>query len=266
MITPAMFRDIWRFRGFIRENVRREFHSRYVGTQFGFLWAIIQPFAMILIYTLVFAGIMKPSLPGDNRPFAYSIYLCSGLLSWGLFCELVNKAVGVFVHNANLIKKIHFPKLTLPVIIIFSACIHYGIVMTVFFCFLLTIGAFPGWVTLAAIPVVFLLIGFAVGFGILCGTINVFYRDVEQALGLALQFWFWLTPIVYANKTLPLGVIEILTWNPLYPVFRALQTIFLEHSPPEWASLLYPLIITVAFLSLGLFSFRRLNGAIVDEL
>lgn len=261
-----MVRELWHFRGFIRENVRREFSARYIGTQFGFLWAIIQPFAMILIYTLVFASIMKPSLPGYSGPFAYSIYLCAGILTWGLFCELLGKSVGVFVQNANLIKKIHFPKLTLPVILICSACIHYGIVMVLFCAFLLVIGAFPGWVALLALPVILILIGFAVGLGVLCGTINVFYRDVEQALGLGLQFWFWLTPIVYVNRTLPAGVLKALAWNPIWPLVRAMQAIFLEARPPEWGTLLYPAGLTVALLGLGLFSFRRLSGEIVDEL
>lgn len=261
-----MVRELWHFRGFIRENVRREFSARYIGTQFGFLWAIIQPFAMILIYTLVFASIMKPSLPGYTGPYAYSIYLCAGILTWGLFCELLSKSVGVFVQNANLIKKIQFPKLTLPVILIFSACIHYGIVMVIYCGFLLMIGAFPGWVALWAVPVVLLLIGFAVGLVVLCVTINVFYRDVEQALGLALQFWFWLTPIVYVNKTLPAGIVKALTWNPVWPLVRAMQAIFVEGRAPELRTLLYPAGLTLFLLGFGLYSFRRLSGEIVDEL
>jgi len=261
-----MARELWRFRGFILESVRREFVSRYIGTQFGPLWAILQPLAMILIYTLVFASIMKPSMPGQGSRFAYSIYLCSGVLTWGFFSELLSRSVSVFIQNANLIKKVQFPKLTLPVVVILSSLIHYGIVMGLFLCFLLVTGSFPGWVTLSALPVVLLLIGFSVGLGIFCGTINVFYRDVEQTLGMVLQFCFWLTPIVYVNKTLPAGIVQMLAWNPLWPVIHAMQSIFLEHRMPDWQSLAYPATLALALLFLGFFSFRRLNAEIVDEL
>ena len=266
MISPAMARELWKFRGFIYESVRREFVSRYAGTQFGALWAILQPLTMILIYTLVFASIMKPALPGHTSRFAYSIYLCSGVLTWGLFSELLSRSVGVFIQNANLLKKVHFPKLSLPLIVILSALLHYSIVMILFLGFLTVTGSFPGWSTLAAAPVVLILIGFSVGLGILCGTINVFYRDVEQTLGMVLQFWFWLTPIVYVNKTLPTGIAQILQWNPIWPLIRAMQTIFLEQKQPEWASLMYPAILTLGLLVIGMLVFRRLNSEMVDEL
>lgn len=266
MISRASLREIWRFRGFIAESVKREFNSRYAGTQFGFLWSIFQPLAMILIYTLVFASIMKPSLPGHGSPFAYSVYLCSGVLTWGFFSELLGRSVGVFVQNANLLKKVSFPRLSLPLIVIFSALIHYIIVMTLFLAFLVVVGMFPGFVVLAALPILIILICFAVGLGVLCGTINVFYRDVEQTLGLVLQFWFWLTPIVYVNKTLPDMVVRILAWNPLWPLIRSMQSIFLEHHQPNWGSLVYPTLLATFFLVLGLYAFRRLSGEIVDEL
>lgn len=257
---------LWKFRWFIIQSVQRDFSSRYTGTQFGALWAILQPLAMILIYTLVFASIMKPALPGHTSRFAYSIYLCSGVLTWALFSELLSRSVGVFIQNANLLKKVQFPKLSLPLIVIFSALLHYCIVMTLFMGFLAATSSFPGWAALAAAPIILILIGFSVGLGILCGTVNVFYRDVEQTLGMILQFWFWLTPIVYVSKTLPTGIVQILQWNPIWPLIRAMQTIFLEHHQPEWASLLYPAALTLGLLCVGMLVFRRLSSEIMDEL
>lgn len=261
-----MASELWRFRGFIAENVRREFTSRYKRTQLGFLWAIFQPLAMILIYTLVFARLMRPSLPGHTSAFAYSIYLCAGSLTWGFFSELLGRSVGVFIQNANLIKKVNFPKLTLPVIVICSSLIYYLIVMALFLLFLVVTGNFPGLVVVYAVPVVFLLIVFSMGLGILFGTVNVFYRDVEQALGLVLQFWFWLTPIVYVNKSLPSEIAQIMAWNPLWPIIAAMQMIFLERRGPEWSSLMYPGALAVVFFLAGFIVFRRLNAEIVDEL
>jgi len=261
-----MLRDVWAFRGFISASVKREFHARYRNTQFGFLWTIIQPLAMITIYTLVFAEIMKPSLPDHDSKFAYSIYLCSGVLTWGFFSELLTGAVNIFLHNANLLKKIAFPKLCLPIALIITCLINYAIVMALFMLFLLIIGHFSIIAAFSAFPVVVILIAFSSGFGILLGTINVFYRDVEKILGIVLQFWFWLTPIVYASKTLPDFVTSILKWNPMWPVVKAMQTIFLEQSLPDWQTLVYPTVLSVVLVFLGMFAFWKLSGEIVDEL
>ncbi len=266
MITPRMLRDVWAFRGFILSSVKREFHSRYLGTQFGPFWAIIQPLALITLYTVVFAKMMRPALPGHDSPFAYSIYLCAGLLSWTLFSELLGRSVSIFVHHANLLKKVNVPKLSLPLIVVFSSLLHHAIVMGIFLGFLLLTGSFPGWAVVAAVPVIAILIAFAVGLGILCGTVNVFYRDVEQAVGLVMQFWFWLTPIVYVTKALPDFLAQLLQWNPLWPIVRALQGIFLENRLPQWSTLAYPALLSAALVYLGMVAFARLNGEIVDEL
>jgi lipopolysaccharide transport system permease protein len=262
----GMLRECWDFRDFIVGSVRREFVSRYLGTQLGFFWAIAQPLAMILIYTLVFSRIMKPSLPGHTSPFAYSIYLCAGIVSWQLFADVLNRSVGVFVHNANLLKKVNLPKLALPTIAALSALVNFVVVLALFLAFPAIADAFPGVAVLAFVPVVALIVALAVGLGVLLGTINVFYRDVEQSMTMLMQFWFWLTPIIYPARTLPPGFAEVLTWNPMWPIVRFAQSIFLDGQVPAWSTLLYPAIVAVALLLLALVAFRRLSGEIVDEL
>ena len=261
-----MLRECWAFRGFILASVKRDFVSRYLGTQLGFFWAIAQPLALILIYTLVFARIMKPALPGHESPFAYSIYLCAGIVIWQLFSDLLNRSVGVFVHNANLLKKVNLPKLALPIVATLSALSNFAVVVLLFMGFLLAIGAFPAASIVALVPLLVLVVAFAVGLGVLLGTINVFYRDVEQATTMLLQFWFWLTPIVYPGRTLPDFVASALAWNPMWPVVHFAQTIFVEDRTPPWSSLAYPALVAIALLLLGLFAFRNLSGEIVDEL
>lgn len=259
-------RDLWAYRGFIAESVKREFHSRYLGTQFGWIWAFIQPLAMLTVYTLVFSRVMRPGLPGHDSVWAYSIYLCAGLLGWGLFSELLSRSLGVFVNNANLLKKVSLPKLALPAIVVVSSLINYGIVMSAFIAFLLLTGNYPGWVALSALPVVLILVALATGLGVLCGTINVFYRDVEQTLGVVLQFWFWLTPVVYVTKALPESVAAVMHLNPMWAIVNALQGIFLDGRVPDWATLLWPAGLALALVALAMRAFARLGGEIVDEL
>jgi lipopolysaccharide transport system permease protein len=222
--------------------------------------------AMIEIYTLVFARIMRPSLPGHDSPFAYSIYLCAGILTWQLFSDLLNRSVGVFVHNANLLKKVNLPKLALPIIAMLSALSNFAVVLALFLAFLLALGAFPFATVLALVPVLGVIVGLALGLGVLLGTINVFYRDVEQGTSMLLQFWFWLTPIVYPGRALPELLSSALAWNPMWPIVQFAQAIFLDDRIPAWSTLLYPATLAIAFLLLGLVAFRRLSGEIVDEL
>ncbi|QIK39040.1 ABC transporter permease [Caldichromatium japonicum] len=264
---PALLlRELWAYRGFIWASVQREWRARYLGSQFGLAWAIIHPFALILLYTLVFAKLMHPQLAGYPGPFAYSIYLCAGLLTWNLFSELLGRSVGIFVNNANLLKKLSFPKLSLPMIATLSSLLHYAITLGLFLGLLSIIGQFPGWVVLAVVPVLLVLILFTLGLGLLAGLIDVFYRDVEQLIALVLQFWFWLTPIVYVPAILPAGLQDLLALNPLQPLIFAMHAILLEHQLPNWLSLIYPACLALGLLALGLRVYQRLGPELVDEL
>jgi len=266
LFRPGMLRECWQFRGFIIASVKRDFVSRYLGTQLGFFWAIAQPLAMIVIYTVVFSGIMKPALAGYDSPFAYSIYLCSGIVLWQLFSDLLNRSVGVFVHNAGLLKKVNLPKLALPIVVALSGLANFAILLVLFLAFMLAIGAFPFAAALALVPVIVLVVGFAIGLGVLLGTINVFYRDVEQSTTMLLQFWFWLTPIVYPLSALPAFARGWLAWNPIAPLVGGLQDIFVTDQWPDWSTLVVPTVFASLALLLGASTFQAHAGEIVDEL
>src|ERR1035437_6677635 len=111
MISIGMLKDVWSFRNFVTGSVKRELQTRYRGTQFGAFWIVADPLAQILVYTIVFAGLMRPSLAGHDSPFAFSIYLCAGLLTWGFFAELLGRSIGIFVESGGFLKKVNFPKL-----------------------------------------------------------------------------------------------------------------------------------------------------------
>ena len=110
----SMVKALWNYRGFISGSVKREFQSKYRNSLLGALWTILNPLAMIIVYTVIFSEVMRAKLPGVDSTFGYSIYLCAGILTWGLFAELVGRSQTVFLDNANLLKKISFPRLCLP--------------------------------------------------------------------------------------------------------------------------------------------------------
>jgi len=247
-------------------SVKREFQSRWTGTQFGPFWLVAQPLATILIFTVIFSNIMRPGIPAHDSKFAYSIYLCSGVLTYGLFSEMLSRSVNIFVENANLLKKISFPKLCLPIIVLVSCLLNFAIIMFLFLLFLLMVSSFPGLIILSTLPVLVIQLLFTIGLGMLLATVNVFYRDIQQLVQVVLQFWFWLTPIVYVSSTLPDTAQTILRVNPLWPLIHAYQGIFLEHRLPDWIDLIYPLLLALFFVFWGIFSFYKLQGEIVDEL
>jgi lipopolysaccharide transport system permease protein len=261
-----MFREVWARKNFIWSSVKREFAARWIRTLLGPVWLVVQPLATIVIFTVIFVNIMRPGMPVHESKFAYSIYLCAGVLTYNLFAEMLSRSVGIFVENANLLKKIFFPRLCLPLIVLLSSLMNFMVILALFTGFLLMADAFPGWVMLTLIPVLIVLILFSMGLGMMLACINVFYRDVQQVVQVMLQFGFWLTPIVYVPSTLPPRVAEMLHWNPMFAVISACQDIFLEQTAPDWFSLWYPGLAGLFFTALGIIMFARLQGDIVDAL
>jgi lipopolysaccharide transport system permease protein len=266
MISPTLFSSVWRYRGFISGSVKREFQNKYRNSMLGAVWTVLNPLAMILVYTMVFSQVMGNRLAGSASPFSYSIYLCAGTLTWALFAEITGRSQTVFLENANLLKKLQFPRLCLPIIVVLNACINFGIVFGLFTVFLLLSDTFPGWVYFAMIPVLLIQILFAVSLGIIVGVLNVFFRDVGQFFGILLQFWFWFTPIVYPASALPADVRQLLVWNPMATLVTAYQSILVHGILPDWDRLWPVALLSLVFCVFGLLLFRKRAGEMVDEL
>jgi len=257
---------LWFYRGFIFGSVKREFQSKYRNSLLGAAWTVINPLAMIVVYTVIFSKIMHSKLPGVDSGFGYSIYLCAGSLTWGLFAEIVGRGQNMFLDNANLLKKINFPRLILPFILTLNAAVNFAIIFGLFLAFLLLTGAWPGWTSIAVIPLLLIQLLLALGIGIALGVLNVFFRDVGHFFGIFLQFWFWFTPVVYPSNILPDEVKSIMEINPMYSVVSAYQGIFISNQWPNWFNLIYPLLLGLALCFISLRLFRLHASEMVDEL
>lgn len=262
----GFLRPLWAYRGFIYGSVKREFQSKYRNSLLGGAWTFLNPLAMILVYTVIFSQVMKAKLPGIESGFAYSIYLCAGVLTWGLFAEIVGRGQNIFLDNANLLKKISFPRMCLPIITVLNASVNFAIIFSLFLIFLIFVGFWPGWVIFSLIPILLIQLLLAIGLGMTLGVLNVFFRDVGQFFGIFLQFWFWLTPIVYPATILPESIKSIMAINPMYPLIQAYQGIFVLGQLPDWGTLFYPLVLGIVLCGLGLRLFRQHVGEMVDEL
>jgi lipopolysaccharide transport system permease protein len=261
-----LIKELWAYRGFVSSCVKREFRSKYINSLFGFAWIVINPIATIAVYTVIFAQVMRAKLPGVDSTFAYSIFLCSGVLTWGLFTEITTRSQTMFIENANLLKKLRFPRICLPAAMVASATVNFAIIFLIFTAFLWISGNNPGAAYIAMFPLILLLIAFSTGLGMVLGVLNVFFRDIGQAFGIVITFWFWLTPIVYSPSILPQWVQPLMKLNPMSTYVAAVQGVLVRGAWPQWSSLSYISISAVMLLWLGLHLFRRHSSEIVDEL
>lgn len=263
-MEAKLLRPLFEFRHFIFGSVKREIQLQCNGSLFGIIWILLNPLSLTLVYALIFNNLMGARLINHTEKFSYSIYLCAGLLPWNYFASVLTRTVNVFVDNANWLKKCVLPMLCLPLIILLTETVNFLMALFVFSLFLLSIGHFPGFNMLAIIPLLIVQQMFAMGLGIFLACFHVFFRDVGKSIGIILQFWFWLTPIVYVSNILPEFTRHLLTAiNPMLPIVNSYQQIMLDGQLPDlyW---LVELIPALCVFMLGIATYRRLAPEIVD--
>lgn len=258
-------RDMVSHRDLLLNFVVRDLKSRYAGSLMGIVWNVIHPLAMIIIYTLVFSRVMGARLPGISDVHGYSIYLCAGLLPWNAFTEVISRSTTVFLDQAWLLKKMNFPKKLLGGSIAFSSLVNFFIGFSIFLLFLLLTGHRPGTAYLILPVLLILQFTFAFGLGLILSALNVFLRDISQLVGIGLQLWFWLTPIVYLEDVVPETVKGVLQLNPMYHFIRGYHSVILDNAFPSWSTLGIMSMLALMSLTIGSAIFFRLKDEIVDE-
>jgi len=246
--------------------VWREFQSRYLNSLLGSIWSILNPVAMVFVYTVIFSKIMGARVAGVDDTLAFGLFLCSGLFTWAYFSELLLRCPNLFIDQSNLLKKVNFPRIILPIVILLSATINFFIIFGIFNIFLIVTGRFPGLAILAFIPLLMIQLAFALGMGMILGTLNVFFRDIGHFINIVLQFWFWLTPIVYPMSILPENIRHLLRLNPMTDLIGAYQQIILYGDWPRWEQFRYHVPVALVVMALGYLVFKGLSDDIVDEL
>jgi ABC-type polysaccharide/polyol phosphate export permease len=188
----SRLREVWQYRELIRNLVVRDLKVRYRNSLLGIVWSWANPLLMMLVFTVVFNFLYTQS----NLEH-YHVFLLCALLPWQFFAQSVSEATNSIVGNAHLIKKVYFPREVLPISIILSNLINFVIALPVFFGLAIISGApLTPWVLLLPVPI-FVQVMFSLGICLILSTLNVFYRDTRIILGVAMQAWFFLTPVFY---------------------------------------------------------------------
>jgi len=262
----SLLRALWNYRHFLLSSIANDLRTRFARSKLGALWMLLQPLAMVAMYALVLSRVLGARLAGLDSPYAYAIYLLAGIVCWQLFLEIVTRCLTVFVDNGNLLKKIMFPRVCLPVIAAGSALVNNVVLVLAAMGVFALLGHTEFGAVAWLVPLILLTAALACGLGLLLGTINVFVRDVAQVMQVVLQLLFWMTPIVYMVSILPAGMARALRFNPLAALVGAYQSVLVYGKSPDLASLAPVLVLTLALLGAALFVFRRASAEMVDVL
>jgi lipopolysaccharide transport system permease protein len=249
----------------LKELVKRDFHGRYAGSALGLVWSLVQPLWLLALFTFVFATVLRIPLVGE-RTDNFAIFLFAGLLPWMAIQEGVTRGATAITDNAPLVQKLTFPAEILVLAAVLGALLHEAIAAAVFAAILVAMGQLaPGGLPLllVALP---LQVALSLGLGLLLAAANVFFRDVAQVLGMLLNAWFYLTPIVYPLALVPERLRPLVLFNPLTALVELYRHAFLGGTlelPPGTAALA---VLAVVMLGSGVWLFRRLAPTFVDEI
>ena len=261
-----MIRVLYHHRKYIVQNALNDLRARYAGSGMGVFWNVLNPLAQIFVFTIVFTKIMAIKLPDIASEFAFPLYLCSGFLPWIAFSECVLRGSNSFLENANYLKKMPIPEQVFVAQAALSATFSLVVSVVLLIMLAMILGYFPAWLWFFLPLVAILFQGFGFGLGLLLASINVFFHDIGQVLGIFLQIWMWMTPIVYPESILPEGLRIYMKYNPAYLFIHTVREVFLYNRLPEvWVWLI---MISWAFgiPALGYLVLRKLRSEIRDVL
>jgi len=227
---------------------------------------IIHPLTQVLIYAMVLSQVLSAKLPGIENKYAYALYLMAGILGWTLFSEMIGKCLGLFVDNGNLLKKMAFPRISLPLIAAGTVLVNNVLLAAAIFCVFAVLGHAPGAHAIWLPVLTLLTLLLALSIGLILGVLNVFMRDLGQAVPVVLQLFFWLTPVVYSINALPQDLQSIFMRNPLYGLIASYQNVLVFDRAPDWPSLSNLSLATAVLLVLAMYLFRRASSELVDAL
>jgi ABC-2 type transport system permease protein len=258
----------------------REVRGKYKRTALGQLWSLINPLAIMLIFTVVFGLVLKVIVPpGDPSGLdVFALWLVCALLPWNFMNNAVSGGMGTLVGNANLIKKVYFPREVLVAATVLSWDVTFLTEMGVLAVVLLAFGSMPlPWLPLVLVFMALLTV-FALGVGLALSVANVYFRDTQHFVGIFMQLWFYATPIVYpisyvrdaADKLKAHGwdiPVEFLyRLNPMERFTNVFRNLLYDNRFPSLSDSMYCLGAAVVSVALGYFVFTRFEGRMAEEL
>ena len=263
-LAALNLRDLWLYRELVYFMIWREVKVRYKQTMLGAAWAIIQPVLTMIVFTFLFGRIAK--LPTDGN-IPYPIFSYTALLPWGLFVAALNQASRSLTSNQNMVTKIYFPRLVLPLASILSGLVDFIIAFLILIGLMIYYRITPSINVLWALPLFLLLtIITALGVALWLSAINVQYRDVNYALPFMTQFWLFITPVAYSSSLISDKWQLVYSLNPMAGVVNGFRWALLGIGNGSNAGLWISVGISLLVLISGLFYFRNMEKTFADTI
>jgi lipopolysaccharide transport system permease protein len=252
--------EVWKYRELLYFLVWRDIKVRYKQTALGAAWAVIQPFMTMVVFSLFFGKLAK--VPSDGIP--YPIFSFAALVPWTFFSNGLIQSANSLVGSSNLIKKIYFPRLSIPIATVLSGVVDFLISFVVLLAMMLYYGITPTLNLFYLVP--FLLLAFitALGVGLWLSAINVQFRDVRYALPFLTQFWLFATPIAYSSSLLSEPWRTIYGINPMVGVVEGFRWALLNTNTAPGPVVAISSLTALVILVTGAFYFRRLERTFAD--
>lgn len=253
------FRELWDYRELLYFLTLRDIKVRYKQTALGAAWAVIQPFFMMLVFSLFFGRLAK--VPSDGIP--YPVFAFCALLPWQLFAHALTESSNSLVANERLITKVYFPRLIVPLAAVLGGLVDFAVAFVILLVMMAYYGIVPTLAIVTLPAFILLAIMTALGAGLWLSALNVKYRDVRYTINFMIQFWLFATPVAYPSSIVPERWRALYGLNPMAGVVEGFRWALLGKQPPG-AMLAVSVAVVIAILIGGLYYFRRMEQEFAD--
>lgn len=253
-------KELWEYRELLYFLTWRDIKVRYKQTALGALWAIIQPFFMMVVFSLFFGRLA--GVPSDNIP--YPVFIFCALLPWQLFAQALNESSNSLVANERLITKVYFPRLVIPIAAVLGGLVDFAIAFVVLLGMMAYYHIIPTLAVLLLPFFILLAVMTALGVGLWLSALNVQYRDVRYTLNFLTQFWMFMTPVAYPSSIVPEKWRALYGLNPMAGVVEGFRWALLGKTQAPGPLLAVSIVAVILILIGGLFYFRRMEETFAD--
>jgi len=253
-------RAVWEQRGLLLILIIRDLKVLYRQAALGAAWAIIQPIFAVTIFTVVFGRFAR--MPSDGIP--YPVFAFAGLLPWTYFAEAMRRSGTALVNESDLVRKIYFPRLIIPLAAVIAPLVDFGIAFVVLLALCAWHGIYPGPQILVVIPLMALAMLFGLAMGLWLGPINVRFRDVKHTLPFLIQVWMYACPIIYPLSLIPAGWKWAYSLNPMVGIIEGFRWAVIGAGALNVQALLVSAALIVVLLAGGLILFKRMERSFAD--
>jgi lipopolysaccharide transport system permease protein len=251
---------LYRYRDLLWLWVMREVRVRYKQSLLGIAWAVIQPLALTIIFTIVFSRLVQV----DTGGIPYPIFSYTALVPWTFFATSLTFGIASLVNNMNLVTKIYFPREILPLASIGAAFVDFLVSAAILAGMLLIYGLAPGWISLWVVPLLGLQVALTIAVVLLGSAVLVFFRDVRFVVPLLIQVWMYATPIIYPVSLVPERFRTLYFLNPMAGIIDGYRRVLLTGEPPQLDALAAGAVVTLALLAIGSVFFKHAEPVFAD--